>query len=77
MGVFDGGAFRLRVRDYRGETATHFVQGKEDAERVVAGLRTGIPQAQAVDVEYVHFVVSDYDTGLSFGDYWGDGEDKQ
>ncbi|MGW7105163.1 hypothetical protein ACWGHU_03210 [Streptomyces xanthophaeus] len=81
MGVFDGGAYRIRSRmehDINGhkfETrAERFEEDEESAREVVEDWRAyGV---DAVDVRYVHFVYSDHDPGLSFGDYYGDGEDE-
>ncbi|WP_328742945.1 hypothetical protein OG436_29580 [Streptomyces caniferus] len=72
MGVFDGGAYRLSVRHADGDETSKFIDDEPEARIVTSQLRAA--GAQAVEVDYVHFVVSDHDPGLSFGDYWGDGE---
>lgn len=72
MGAFDGGAYRLEIRDADGDEFTHFIESETTARSFVEQFRAA--DAQAVHVDYVHFVVSDHDPGLSFGDYWGCGE---
>ncbi|MGW1968638.1 hypothetical protein ACWCOY_10210 [Streptomyces tubercidicus] len=73
MGVFDGGAYRLNIRDADGDEHQEVIDTEDEArQKLDAAQQAG---AKAGFVNYVHYVVSDYDTGISFGDYWGDEED--
>ncbi|MFD3952225.1 hypothetical protein ACFWRC_19640 [Streptomyces albidoflavus] len=74
MGVFDGGMYRLEIRDSDDEETTEYVGTEPEARARVGALKEA--NAKAAHVGYVHFVASDYDPGLSFGDFWGDEEDE-
>jgi hypothetical protein len=75
MGIFSGGSYRVRVRQADDEQVSLFVDDKADAAQLVANVRAGGAKGAAVD--YVMFVPAEDGSGseLSFGDYWGDGED--
>ncbi|MFI7096395.1 hypothetical protein [Streptomyces lydicus] len=74
MGVFDGGAYRLSIRDADDDERREMADTKDEARRKLDAARES--GAKAGFVDYVHYVVSDYSTGLSFGDYWGDEEEE-
>lgn len=75
MSVFDGGTRRIRARTADGEEREHYEDSDSDVQQLVANYRAG--GAKAVLVEYLHFIVGDTDTRLSFGDYWGDEEEDE
>lgn len=77
MGVFSGGSYRVRVRMADEERVDLFADNKPDAAQLVANVQAG--GAKGAEVGYVHFVPDESGEGseLSFGDYWGDGDDEE
>ncbi|MEU3729960.1 hypothetical protein AB0E81_11205 [Streptomyces sp. NPDC033538] len=72
MGVFDGGTYRVSIRWKTGGEDDVY---PEDVEHAVADLRVD-PDVKAVETCWVHYVTGEVEPDLSFGDFWGEEEDK-
>jgi len=73
MGVFDGSVYRIRARKGDRFSDTLWIQDDNEARRFANNFL--LHGWDAVEVDEVFYSAQGNDRlGLSFGDYWGEGE---
>lgn len=75
MGVFDGEIYRVRVRYASGLEGTYYRDTGTEVRGLVDDAKAA--GAPAADVRRLFYASFEDDTGLSYGDYWGDGEEEE